>query len=95
MNEPFRLGSSETIGTYKPHHQIDTRSAGPNEEAAMNNRRSMSRIAAIVGFIVMGAIFFFGIIGVFGLRGAVLGLVVFIVGAVVSFRLDPAERMEP
>jgi hypothetical protein len=54
----------------------------------------MSRIAAIVGFAAMGAVFFFVVIGVFGVREAVLGLVVLVVGALVSFRLNPTEKME-
>jgi hypothetical protein len=54
----------------------------------------MSRIAAIVGFAAMDAVFFFVVIGVFGVREAVLGLVVLVVGALVSFRLNPTEKME-
>jgi hypothetical protein len=47
-----------------------------------------------IGFAVMGAVFFLVVIGVFGLRIAVLGFVAFILGALVSFRVNPAERME-
>ena len=41
-----------------------------------------------------GGLFFFIIVGVFGLRFAIAGLVVFILGVVVVYRAFPAERVE-
>jgi hypothetical protein len=41
-----------------------------------------------------GALFFFIIVGVFGVRFAIAGLVVFILGAVVVYRAFPAEGVE-
>lgn len=50
--------------------------------------------AKTLGFLVpslVGAMFFFAIIGVFGLRIAVAGLLVAVIGAVVLVRRVPAE----
>lgn len=41
--------------------------------------------------VVLGVLFFFVIIGVFGLQPAVAGLAVFVVGAVVVCRALPTE----
>ena len=43
---------------------------------------------------LVGVLFFFIIVGVFGVRFAVAGLVVFILGAVVVYRAFPAESAE-
>jgi hypothetical protein len=48
-----------------------------------------------VAAAVVGVLFFFTIVGVFGVRFAIAGLVVFIVGAVVVCRAFPTEGAEP
>ena len=44
---------------------------------------------------LIGVLFFFIIVGVFGLPLAIAGLAVFVLGAVVVFRAGPAERADP
>lgn len=53
----------------------------------------MRRLGAVTAALA-GALFFFIIVGVFGVRFAIAGLVVFILGAVVVYRAFPAERVE-
>ena len=43
---------------------------------------------------LIGVLFFFIIVGVFGLPLAIAGLAVFVLGAVVVFRAFPTERAE-
>ena len=43
---------------------------------------------------LLGVLFFFIIVGVFGLPLAIAGLAVFVLGAVVVFREFPSEREE-
>jgi hypothetical protein len=43
---------------------------------------------------LIGVLFFFIIVGVFGLRFAITGLAVFVLGAVVVFRAFPTEGAE-
>jgi hypothetical protein len=43
---------------------------------------------------LLGVLFFFIIVGVFGLRFAIAGLVVFVLGAVIVCRAFPTERAE-
>jgi hypothetical protein len=53
-----------------------------------------SAFAKVLSFLVsslVGATFFFAIIGVFGLRIAIAGLLVAVIGAVVLVRRVPAE----
>jgi hypothetical protein len=57
------------------------------------------RKSRLVGLGVMiatlvGGLFFFIIVGVFGVRFAIAGLVVFILGAIVICRAFPAEGAE-
>ena len=52
------------------------------------------RISKDVGAALAGVIFFFIIMGVFGLRFAIAGLVVFVLGAVVICRAFPADGAE-
>jgi hypothetical protein len=44
-----------------------------------------------VSAALLGVLFFFIIVGVFGLPLAIAGLAVFVLGAVVVFRVFPAE----
>jgi hypothetical protein len=44
-----------------------------------------------VSAALLGVLFFFVIVGVFGLPLAIAGLAVFVLGAVVVFRVFPAE----
>jgi hypothetical protein len=52
------------------------------------------RLLGAVTAALAGVLFFFIIVGVFGVRFAIAGLVVFILGAVVVYRAFPAERVE-
>ena len=54
----------------------------------------MGRLAGLTGTALAGVIFFFIIIGVFGLRFAIAGLVVFVLGTVVICRAFPADGAE-
>jgi cell shape-determining protein MreD len=58
----------------------------------MNGQRSR-RFGGVAAALV-GVLFFFIIVGVFGVRFAIAGLVVFIIGAVVVYRAFPAEGAE-
>jgi hypothetical protein len=60
----------------------------------MRNSKDVGRLAGLTGTALAGVIFFFIIIGVFGLRFAIAGLVVFVLGAVVIFRAFPADGAE-
>ena len=48
----------------------------------MRSGKDLRRLAAVTGAILAGTLFFFIIIGVFGLQFAILGLVLFVVAAV-------------
>jgi cell shape-determining protein MreD len=52
------------------------------------------RRLGVVAAALIGVLFFFIIVGVFGVRFAIAGLVVFILGAVVVYRAFPAEGAE-
>jgi hypothetical protein len=58
----------------------------------MTNKR-LPTIGAVAAAL-LGVLFFFIIVGVFGVRFAVAGLVVFILGGVVVYRAFPAEGAE-
>jgi hypothetical protein len=53
------------------------------------------RLLGAVTAALAGVLFFFIIVGVFGVRFAIAGLVVFILGAVVVYRAFPVEGAEP
>ena len=61
----------------------------------MRNSKDVRRLASLTGTALVGTIFFFIIIGVFGLQFAIAGLVVFVLGAVVIYRVFPVEGAEP
>jgi hypothetical protein len=58
----------------------------------MSDRNPIIRFAAITGFIIFGVIFFFAIIGVFGLTAAIGGLILFALAALVSVTQNPGEE---
>lgn len=60
----------------------------------MRNSKDTGRLAGLTGTALAGVIFFFIIMGVFGLRFAIAGLVVFVLGAVVICRAFPADGAE-
>jgi hypothetical protein len=60
----------------------------------MSNSKDVRRLASLVGTALLGVLFFFIIVGVFGLRFAIAGLLVFVVGAVAIYRVFPAEGAE-
>jgi hypothetical protein len=60
----------------------------------MSDSKDVRRLAGLVGTALLGVLFFFIIVGVFGLRFAIGGLLVFVVGAVAIYRLFPAEGAE-
>ena len=53
----------------------------------------MRRVYGVTAALI-GVLFFFIIVGVFGLPLAIAGLAVFVLGAVVVFRVFPTERAE-
>ena len=59
----------------------------------MRNSHRLSRIGGVAAAL-LGVLFFFIIVGVFGVRFAIAGLVVFILGAVVVYRAFPTEGAE-
>jgi len=59
----------------------------------MSGSKNLRRLGGVAASI-LGVLFFFIIVGVFGVRFAVAGLVVFILGAVVVYRAFPAESAE-
>ena len=54
----------------------------------------LKKILAGMTAALVGVFFFFAIIGVFGLRLAILGLAVFVIGAVVVCVAFPAQGAE-
>jgi len=61
----------------------------------MSASKDLSQFAGLAGTALLGALFFFLIIGVFGLQFAIRGLLVFVVGAVLISQAFPAEGAEP
>lgn len=59
----------------------------------MRSTKGLRRLGGVVAALA-GALFFFIIVGVFGVRFAIAGLVIFILGAVVIYRAFPAESTE-
>jgi hypothetical protein len=57
----------------------------------MRNSKNLGRLAGLTGTAIAGVIFFLIIMGVFGLRFAFAGLVVFVLAAVVICRAFPAD----
>lgn len=57
----------------------------------MKSGKDLRWLAAVTGAILAGTLFFFIIIGVFGLQFAILGLVLFVVAAVAIARGFPVE----
>jgi hypothetical protein len=60
----------------------------------VRNSKDTGRLAGLTGTALAGVIFFFIIMGVFGLQFAIAGLVVFVLGAVVICRAFPADGAE-
>ena len=56
----------------------------------MGNSKQLRRLESMTAALV-GVLFFFAIIGVFGLRLAILGLAVFVLGAVVVCVAFPTQ----
>jgi hypothetical protein len=59
----------------------------------MGNSSKLHRLQSMTAALV-GVFFFFAIIGVFGLRLAIAGLAVFVLGAVVVYVAFPTEGAE-
>ena len=57
----------------------------------MSDGKNLRKLAGVTGATLLGALFFFVIIGVFGLSAAITGLVVFVVGAILICRATSAE----
>ena len=60
----------------------------------MRKSKDVGGLAGLTGTSLAGVIFFFIIMGVFGLRFAIAGLVLFVLGAVVICRAFPADGAE-
>jgi hypothetical protein len=61
----------------------------------MSGSKDLSQFVGLAGTALLGAFFFFLILGVFGLQFAIGGLLVFVVGAVLISQAFPAEGTEP
>jgi hypothetical protein len=59
----------------------------------MRSSKRLRRLGGVAATLV-GVLFFFIIVGVFGVRFAIAGLVVFVLAAVVVYRAFPAEGVE-
>ena len=59
----------------------------------MGNGNPLQRLQSMAAALV-GVLFFFAIVGVFGLRWAIAGLAVFVLGAVVVCFAFPTEGAE-
>jgi hypothetical protein len=59
----------------------------------MRNSSKLHRLQPMTAALV-GVLFFFAIIGVFGLRLAIAGLAVFVLGAVVVYAAFPTQGAE-
>jgi hypothetical protein len=59
----------------------------------MKTGNVLRRVYGVTAALI-GVLFFFIIVGVFGLPLAIAGLAVFVLGAVVVFRVFPTERAE-
>ena len=59
----------------------------------MKTGNVLRRVYGVTAALI-GVLFFFIIVGVFGLPLAIAGLAVFVLGAVVVFRAFPTERAE-
>ena len=59
----------------------------------MRTSNVLRRVYGVAAALI-GVLFFFIIVGVFGLPLAIAGLAVFVIGAVVVCRLFPTERAE-
>lgn len=59
----------------------------------MKTSNVLRRVCGLTAALI-GVLFFFIIVGVFGLPLAIAGLAVFVLGAVVVFREFPSERAE-
>jgi hypothetical protein len=59
----------------------------------MLNSNQLHRLGALAAALV-GVLFFFAIIGIFGLRLAIAGLAVFVLGAVVVYVAFPTAGAE-
>ena len=60
----------------------------------MRKSKDVGRLAGLTGTALAGVIFFFIIVGVFGLGFAIVGLAAFLVGTVVICRAFPADGAE-
>jgi uncharacterized membrane protein (DUF4010 family) len=56
----------------------------------MKTSKALRRVYGVTAALI-GVLFFFIIVGVFGLPSAIAGLAVFVLGAVVVYRVFPAE----
>jgi len=59
----------------------------------MRNGNQLQRLGSLAAALV-GVLFFFAIVGVFGLRLAIAGLAVFVLGALVVYLAFPIEDAE-
>jgi hypothetical protein len=59
----------------------------------MRTNPRLHKLTAVAATLV-GVLFFFDIVGVFGVRLAISGLVVFVFGALVVYRTFPTEGRE-
>ena len=60
----------------------------------MKSMKSFRRAAGATGAAIVGTVFFFTIIGVFGLQFAIGGLVVFVVIAAISYSAFTGDEVD-
>ena len=55
------------------------------------NSKHLGRLAGVAGTALLGVLFFFVIIGVFGLRSAIVGLLIFVLSTIGLCHQFPVE----
>lgn len=60
----------------------------------MKNSGAALKVLGLLAVVLLGGLFFFTIIGVFGLKLAIASLLVFVLGTVVISRMAPAQEVE-
>ena len=83
---------SMTSSSMQANHDSQSNGVCKSEEL-MKTSDELHRVHAVTAAL-LGVLFFFIIVGVFGLRFAIAGLVVFVLGAVIVCRAFPTERAE-
>jgi hypothetical protein len=83
-------GNARVRGTHATEVNNDAQSNRKSVEELMKTSKELRRVYGVTTALI-GVLFFFIIVGVFGLRFAIAGLAVFVLGALVVCRAFPTE----